>query len=460
MGMWSCDIEDCDKSSVRTYGDCILCCRHLCAEHLKPEYHTCPLWEDEKNYDPAANRAEQEEINKLLARINITALTDRASHLRQGVSCSISQNLQYDLSTRNSVMGGMNYHIEISFEDGVCWLARVRRFNVTSPPLELQNYIMRSEVATLEFLEETKIPAPKVFDLSLDEANPVGVRYILMEKLPGRSLSWSDATRKQRLKVIDQLADIYIELHAHPFPMMGSLDEIGSKLFIGPFARESLADFGESGLKMLGPFSSSEQYYNAHLDLILDLIVRQEAYANRPIDAFLIHRYLQENLPTILPYASLDDASFYLKHADEKGDQILVDDQFRITGIIDWEWAHTGPKFSVFNSPIVLLPLAEFYNGNNGLGDEEMTFSHLLEKKGHTDLGDIVRKGRLLHRLQFCCGYDLPDWDGYKDIFMGLVRALHKDGNSNNLDYETWKAEAIQRYSADRRLKKLAILYG
>ncbi|KAJ5043359.1 hypothetical protein NUH16_000148 [Penicillium rubens] len=319
---------------------------------------------------------------------------------------------------------------------------------------------MRSEVATLEFLGETKIPAPKVFDFSLDEANPVGVRYILMEKLPGRSLSWSDATREQRLKVIDQLADIYIELHAHPFPMMGSLDKIDSKLFIGPFARETLADFGESGLKMLGPFSSSEQYYNAHLDLILDLIMRQEAYANRPIDAFLIHRYLQENIPIILPHASLDDASFYLKHADEKGDQILVDDQFRITGIIDWEWAHTGPKFSVFNSPIVLLPLAEFYSGNNCLGDEEMTFSHLLEEKGHPDLGDIVRKGRLLHRLQFCCGYDLPDWDGYKDIFMGLVRALHKDGNSNNLDYETWKADAIQRYSADPRLEKLAILYG
>ncbi|EKV06388.1 hypothetical protein PDIG_70110 [Penicillium digitatum PHI26] len=82
-------------------------------------------------------------------------------------------------------MGGMNYHIEISFEDGVCWLARVRRFNATSPPLELQNYIIRSEVATLEFLGETKIPAPKVFDFSLDEANPVGVRYILIENCLG-----------------------------------------------------------------------------------------------------------------------------------------------------------------------------------------------------------------------------------------------------------------------------------
>ncbi|KAJ6050201.1 uncharacterized protein N7446_005561 [Penicillium canescens] len=428
MGMWSCDIENCGKTS------------------------------DEKNYDPAAVRAEQEEVAKLLAKINVAALTSRASYLRNGIGCSILQKLQYDPSTRNSVMGGMNYHVEISFEDGISWLARIRRFNVTSPPLKLQEFIMRSEVATLEFLRETKIPAPKVFDFCLDEANPVGVRYILMEKMPGKSLSWSDATKEQRMKVIDQLADIYVELQAHPFAMMGSLDKIGSKFVIGPFARESLADFGKSGLEMLGPFSSLEEYYSAHIELILDLIVRQEAYANRPVDAFLIHLYLQENILAILPDASLDDGKFYLKHADEKGDQILVDDQFRITGIIDWEWAHTGPKSAVFNSPIVLLPLAEFYEGGNCLGGEELAFSHLLETKGHPDLGDIVKKGRLLHRLQFCCGYDLPDWNGYKDIFMGLVRALRNDGDSNILDYETWKAEAMERYRSDHRLKGLCSL--
>lgn len=40
MGMWSYDIEDCDKTPVRTDGECILCSRHLCAKHLKTEYHT------------------------------------------------------------------------------------------------------------------------------------------------------------------------------------------------------------------------------------------------------------------------------------------------------------------------------------------------------------------------------------------------------------------------------------
>ncbi|CAI7625998.1 unnamed protein product [Penicillium bialowiezense] len=411
--------------------------------------------QDAENYDPAADRAEQEEMVKLQAKINVAALTSRASYLRNGICCSVLQKLEYDPTARGSVMGGMNYHVEISFEDGICWLARVRRFNATSPPPELQQYIMRSEIATLKFLSETNIPTPKVFDFSLDEANPVGVRYILMEKMLGKSLVWSDATREQRTKVVYQLADIYIELQAHPFPMMGSLDETGSGIAIGPFAKESLANFGKFGLEMLGPFSSLEEFYHAYIELILNWIVQQEAYANHPVDAFLIHRYLLENIQRILPDATLDDGKFYLKHADEKGDQILVDEQFRITGIIDWEWAHTGPKSAVFNSPIVLLPLDQFYNGGNCLGDEEIAFAHLLGEKGYPELGDIVKKGRLLHRLQFCCGYDLPDWQGYQSIFMGLVAALHNDGNSKLMDFETWKAGALERYSGDHRLKSL-----
>jgi aminoglycoside phosphotransferase (APT) family kinase protein len=86
-------------------------------------------------------------------------------------------------------MGGMNYHIEIQFEDGISWLARIRRVNATSPPADLQAYIMRSEVATLQFLRsKTKVPVAEVYDYNLDEKNPIGVEYILMEKLAGQSL--------------------------------------------------------------------------------------------------------------------------------------------------------------------------------------------------------------------------------------------------------------------------------
>ena len=49
MGMWNCDIEDCNNVSVHTYGECVLCGRHLCVKHLGPEYHKCPKWEVRMN---------------------------------------------------------------------------------------------------------------------------------------------------------------------------------------------------------------------------------------------------------------------------------------------------------------------------------------------------------------------------------------------------------------------------
>lgn len=131
-----------------------------------------------------------------------------------------------------------------------------------------------------------------------------------------------------------QLTDIYIELKAHPFPMTGSLAQPGARL-IRPFARESLTDYLGSRMKALGPFLSTIEYFNAHIQLTLDLISRQEAFVNRPVDAFLIHRFLLDKIPEICTISELDDGNFYLKHNDEKGDQILVDDQFNITGIID-----------------------------------------------------------------------------------------------------------------------------
>lgn len=68
------------------------------------------------------------------------------------------------------------------------------------------------------------------------------------------------------------------------------------------------------------------------------------------MDAYLIHWYLLDLVPHVLPPSHGDD-KFYLKHADDKGDHTVFDDDFNITGIIDWEWAYTAPPVYAFNSP-------------------------------------------------------------------------------------------------------------
>lgn len=390
------------------------------------------MWlnKDADAYDPAAQKAEAVELELLIKSIDTSALASRASELRGGIPCSIPP-LHYDRATRSSVMGGMNYHIEVTFDDGVQWLARVRRSNATSPPPELRDYIVRSEMATLKFLEQTRVPAPKVFDFALGTApNAIGAGYILMEKLPGSSLRWATATDAQRTKVMDQLADIFIDLHKHPFDLLGALDRPASP-HVGSFARESLTGFADGRMRAMGPFSSLEEYHRSELALILDLIVRGE----------MCSLSVQDH-----------DAHFYLKHADDKGDHILVDDAFNMTGIIDWEWAHTAPPCRAFNSPVAFLPVADFYRGENGLGEDELVFARLLEEKGHEDLASFVRNGRIQHRFTFCCGYDLEDWDGSVGLFQGLRDAVKVD---NDMGWHDWKVAALHRYRGDAALLRL-----
>ncbi|TPX07598.1 uncharacterized protein E0L32_010697 [Thyridium curvatum] len=457
MPMWPCDFEGCPRPAVRTFGDCILCNRHLCSVHLQPAFHSCPKWEEADIYDPAARAAEARELTELFGKINVAALAARASSLRGGIPCSIPP-LQYDVSTRSSVMGGMNYHIELTFDDGIQWIARIRRSNATSPPAALRDYIIQSEVATLKFLEPVGLPSPRVFDFALENANnPVGVGYILMEKLAGKSLRWSLATQQQKKTVMNQLADVFIELHKYPFDLLGSLDRPGDA-HIGAFARESLTAFAQSEMRPIGPLSSSEQYHDSSLQLILDLILRGEMYSQHAVDAYLIHRFLVDLIPLVSPSPSPSSPSmqngrkYYLKHADDKGDHILVDDDFNITGIIDWEWAQTAPPAHAFNSPIGLLPVASFYDGVNDLGDDEIVFARLLEEKGRQDLAAFVWNGRVQHRFSFCCGYDLADWRGFLGLFQGLRNAVKVD---EGLDWDEWKAVALHRYKEDVGLQLL-----
>ncbi|KAI1102469.1 hypothetical protein F4804DRAFT_312893 [Jackrogersella minutella] len=451
MPMWPCDFTNCQKPAVRTLGDCVFCNRHLCSVHLQPAFHNCPQWEDVDAHIRATGEANSREVAELIEKINISAFTARASELRQGIPCSISLH-HYDKAI-HSVMGGMNYHAEINFDDGIKWMARIRRSNATSPPPVLRDYILQSEVATLKFLQKTSVPAPKVFDFALDHAdNPVGVGYILMEKLPGKSLIWASTNQDQRTKIMNQLADIFIELRKYPFDLIGSLDHQGD-CHVAALAREALTDFENSGMRTMGPFSSIKEYYESEIKLILDLILRQELYSKHAVDAYLTHRYLFDLIPLVSSSSVQSDQNFYLKHADDKGDHILVDEEFNITGIIDWEWAHTAPSSLAFNSPIGLLPVGEFYEGVNNLGHDENIFVRILEGKGHGYLADCVRNGRLQHRFSFCKGYELSmDWDGFLGLFQGLRDAVEKD---SGVDWETWRAATLHRYREDDGLQIL-----
>lgn len=123
-------------------------------------------------------------------------------------------------------MGNQNCHAEIAFVDNVKWLARFRLARTSSPPREVRDWILRSEAATMTYLQwNTSIPTPIIFDWACesDPENLLGVGYILMEQLDGKSLDWQAANPEQRDKITRQLVDMFLEIERHPFNAMGSL---------------------------------------------------------------------------------------------------------------------------------------------------------------------------------------------------------------------------------------------
>ncbi|KAI1656725.1 hypothetical protein F4813DRAFT_397310 [Daldinia decipiens] len=440
QSLWFCDCDGCKQPAVQRAGNCPLCNKHLCQTHAQDEWHKCP--KPEENWTMYASQyvaAETRQIDELCRRIDSAKLCARASLCRGGIPCTAN------LSAKNLpvMMGGQNCHAEITFDDNVKWLARFRLSNISSPPIECRDYILRSEAATMDFLQKhTRIPSPKVFDWACesDPSNPLGrVGYILMEKMEGKPLDWQGATPPQREKVMQQLVDIFLEIEKHPFDMMGSIVTANdpTRHEIQGIAHHEVYCLGITG--PLDPFHSSLEGAGALIKLYLAMIASGEIEANHPIDVFLMHRFRLDLLNDIGEDAP-SGGPFFLKHPDDKGDHILVNEDFDIVGMIDWEWCQT------------------FYDGSNELAEEELRLAMIFRERGRDDLAKHIVEGRKVQRFFFALGAGSGSHNDRAtmiDLFMGLKRAF----DSGEEESEEWRAKALVRWKDDELLQVLLQRY-
>jgi len=354
------------------------------------------------------------------------------------------------------MMGNQNCHAEITFEDNVKWLARFRLAKTISPPREVRDCILRSEAATMAYLREhTHIPIPKIFDWACesDPGNQIGVGYILMEKLNGNPLDWQTATPAQREKIMQQLVDVFLEIEKHPFEVMGSLISLAGDTT--EFDVQGLAyptTFRMGGGGPLGPFSSSLEGWRVILELYLAMIAGGEIGVDNPVNVYLAHRFRLDILDSLWGHVP-SEGQFFLKHPDDKGDHILVNDSFDIVGIIDWEWTHTVSKAEAFCSPCMMWPVGEFYDGSNELAKDELRLADIYRERGREDLAKCVIEGRKFQRLFFALGPDGAFWDrkAFVDLFMGLKRTF----GFGDVGWEEWKGKALEKWESDDVLRGL-----
>ncbi|KAK2857310.1 hypothetical protein FQN49_004829 [Arthroderma sp. PD_2] len=276
--------------------------------------------------------------------------------------------------------GGFNRVLQATFHDGYAVLARIP-YNSMAP----KHHAVASEAATLGLLHSRGLPVPKVLGYSPDNTNPVGVEYLLLEKITGQPLGdrWFTIGNKTRVKIMKQIVEAETRFMSISLPASGSLyyrKDLASETNI-PLTEQTASDE-----IVVGPIAQYEWWYQERASLDADrgpwetFLECLEAPAKREIrfceqfgkPRLHVERYLRElhKLERMTPTAHIQILSKYLRlapsldipsshpfsrpvlrHPDFSPNNILVNSDNEIVGIIDWQHAVVLPLCLCANIP-------------------------------------------------------------------------------------------------------------
>lgn len=346
-------------------------------------------------------------------------------------------------------MGCANYHGWLKFDNGELWIVRIPRTGFSDVPPELVEYLVESEYATLKFLEPTKVPAPKVFayGLASDPSNRVGVSYIMMQALSGTPFRAHGISSEQKQAVIQQVADILIEISKKPLPLIGSLVMKNDHLDVSAVASNRFV-----ALDTYGPFQSMLDYISSIIEQYMDLIADGQLYPEYPLEAFVFYFFLRENNDTLV--ASDIPGQFFLKHVDDKGDHLLVDEDFNITGIIDWQFARTVPAAEAFGPSYITADLASLYSSNTNVTDDDRLLAQALKDRGADQLAAFAERNEMMRRFHHGLASGLTK-DEAREVLKGMVVCVQ--GQELD-DLDAWIAKQCTKCQNDPRWEKIQSL--
>ncbi|KAJ7668742.1 kinase-like domain-containing protein [Mycena polygramma] len=243
-------------------------------------------------------------------------------------------------------IGAFNVVYFLEFTDGVRWVARLPIAPLCSAALSKRMSVDR---ISLDFIgTNTTIPVPKIIDCQTTERNLLGRPYTLMTFLPGTQLAklWFDPewfTDEHRNTVFQSLASLMSQLSLHEFSCIGQLDidPATQAHIVGPFYPSSndISEGATSAEPIYGPYQSTHVYLQSTIAL-----QRDKATSTTVISELQLLRAFAG----MIPDPTVDGAPFFLSHPDFGYQNILVDADGNVTGIIDWDDVTVGPRQSAF----------------------------------------------------------------------------------------------------------------
>lgn len=201
---------------------------------------------------------------------------------------------------------------------------------------------MESQVATIRLIRsKTTIPVPEIYALDTTDNNEIGAPYLCMSFIAGKPVSevWFDDSgilprEELRLRILTSISRTMARFSCFTFDKMGSIMEDGSgSTVIGPLYDWREEEDGGLQVATSGPFDSTSAFLQESMIASSNENVWDKAEAK-------VFEAIVDCVPT------LDSPpGFVLSLPDFDSQNVMVDDQGTITGLIDWDLAQTMPRF-------------------------------------------------------------------------------------------------------------------
>lgn len=222
---------------------------------------------------------------------------------------------------------------------------------------------LTSELETMFYVRSrTTIPVPEVYLYDFDPKNTVGAPFILMQRMPGCPLCkiWAGLSIRYKEAVLTQVAGVLAKLSLVTFDKIGCLQRDG----LGP-----VLNF-VAGSK--GPFLSTYDYCVSFLPDAKSGISSQEIKSE--LETYLVAHKDEPHL----------NAPYCLIHPDfDSKNMIFVQDKDgnqppKLSGIIDWEHAYTGPLYYLYEYPIFIQDSCTERGSHEENASMRLHFAHTL----------------------------------------------------------------------------------
>lgn len=202
-------------------------------------------------------------------------------------------------------------------------------------------HAMESQAATMRLIrDKTTIPVPEIYALDTTDNNEIGAPYLCMSFMSGKTVSevWFNHSgtlprEELRLRILTSLSRTMAQFSSLAFDKMGSIiQDASSSMVIGSLYDWHEETDGRLQVTASSPFDSTSVYLRANSIAGSNGNVWGKAEA--------------KVLKVIVDYLPLDSPpGFVLCPPDFDSQNILVDDQGTVTGLIDWDLAQTMPRF-------------------------------------------------------------------------------------------------------------------